>query len=177
MSVDENPGDDAPAPVHLRTMSCLSAVSGTHAQRHQETKSRDDDELLQLATNTIAKWSATSTPPSMSEVQNLLHELICSGASAMLRDRVAAAIVSTFGDVFGGRRALIKTWSDIAKQVATERSQAARGVEDPEGANPMTLEEKTAFLAEWWPRIRELAEAPDSNGPSGSPGSRNGRRQ
>ena len=148
--------------LHLLTMSCHSAASGTHAQRrHHTTKSRDDDELLQLATNTIAKWTAASSPPSMTEVQNFLHELICNGGSAMLRDRVVAAIVSKFGDGFGGKRALVKTWGDIAKQVATERSQAARGVEDPDGDNPMTLEEKTVLRAEWWPKIRELAEAPD----------------
>ena len=102
--------------LHLLTMSCHSAASGTHAQRRPGyDESRDDDELLQHATNTIAKWSAASDPPSMTEVQNLLHELICNGGSAMLRDRVVAAIVSTFGDGFGGKRALAKTWGDIAR--------------------------------------------------------------
>ena len=162
MSVDDDPGDDAPAPAAF-----ADNVVPFRRERNSRTappphdKSRDDDELLQLATNTIAKWTAASSPPSMTEVQNFLHELICNGGSAMLRDRVVAAIVSKFGDGFGGKRALVKTWGDIAKQVATERSQAARGVEDPDGDNPMTLEEKTVLRAEWWPKIRELAEAPD----------------
>ena len=139
MSVDDDPGDDAPAPAAF-----ADNVVPFRRERNSRTappphdESRDDDELLQLATNTIAKWTAASSPPSMTEVQNFLHELICNGGSAMLRDRVVAAIVSKFGDGFGGKRALVKTWGDIAKQVATERSQAARGVEDPDGDNPMT---------------------------------------
>ena len=56
---------------------------------------------------------------------------------------------------------MTKTWGEIAKQVAAERAQPARGVEDPDDDNPITLEEKTALRAELWPRIRELAEAPD----------------
>jgi hypothetical protein len=161
MSVDDNPGDDAPAPAAF-----ADNVVPFRSERNSRTtpprdESRDDDELLQHATDTIDKWNAASDPPSMTEVQNLLHELIRNDGSAMLRDRVVSAIFSTFGDGFGGKRALVKTWGDIAKQVATERSQAARGVEDSDGDNPTTLEEKTALRAEWWPKIRELAEAPD----------------
>ena len=161
MSVDDNPGDDAAPPAAFS-----DNVVPFRRERNSRTasigdESRDDDELLQLATNTIAKWSAASNPPSMSEVQNLLHELICNGGSAMLRDRVVAAIVGTFGDDFGGKRALTKTWGDIARQVAAERSQPARGVGDGNNDKPLTAEQKTALRTELWPRIRELAEAPD----------------
>ena len=162
MSVDDNPGDDAPAPAALAdNVVPFRPERSSPAASPRCDESRDDDELLQHATNTIAKWNAASDPPSMTEVQNLFHELICNGGSAMLRDRVVSAIVSTFGDGFGGRRALGKAWGDIAKQVATERSQAARGVEDGDGDKPLTAEQKTALRAELWPRIRELAEAPD----------------
>ena len=137
MSVDENPGDDAPAPAAFAdNVVPFRRERNSRAASPRYDESRDDDELLQHATNTIAKWNASSDPPSLTEVQNLFHELICNGGSAMLRDRVVAAIVSTFGDGFGGKPALKKTWGDIAKQVATERSQAARGVEDPDGDNP-----------------------------------------
>ena len=128
--------------LHLLTMSCHSAASGTHALRHQRDESRDDDELLQLATNTIAKWSAASNPPSMTEVQNLLYELICNGGSAMLRDRVVAAIVSTFGDGFGGKRALAKTWGDIARQVAASDLSPRVGLMTVTTTNPLQLSKK-----------------------------------
>jgi hypothetical protein len=162
MSVDENPGDDAPTPpAFADNVVPFRRERNSRAASSIGDESRDDDELLQLATNTIAKWSATSNPPSMTEVQNLLHELICNGGSAMLRDRVVATIVGTFGDDFGGRRALSKTWGDIARQVAAERSQPARGVRDGDNDKPLTAEQKTALRTELWSTIRELAEAPD----------------
>ena len=87
MSVDDNPGDDAPAPAAL-----ADNVVPFRRERNSRTvpprgESRDDDELLQLATNTIAKWSAASNPPSMTEVQNFFYELICN-VSVVLRPRV-----------------------------------------------------------------------------------------
>ena len=161
MSVDE-PGDDAPAPpAFADNVVPFRRERNSRAAPPRYDESRDDDELLQLATNTIAKWTSASNPPSMTEVQNFLHELICNGGSAMLRDRVAAAIVSTFGDGFGGRRALTKTWGDIARQVATERSHRARGVGEGDNDTALTAEQKTALRTEMWPTIRELAEAPD----------------
>jgi hypothetical protein len=161
MSVDENPGDDAPAPAAF-----ADNVVPFRRYRNSRTapprdESQDDDELLQLGTNTIAKWTAASNPPSMTQVQNLLYELICNGGSAMLRDRVVAAIVSTFGDGFGGKRALTKTWGDIGRQVAAERSQPARGVGGGDNDKPLTAEQKTALRTELWPTISDLAEAPD----------------
>jgi hypothetical protein len=162
MSVDDNPGDDAPTPAAFAdNVVAFRSERNSRTSRPGYDESLDDDELLHRATDTIAKWGAAANPPSMTQVQDFLSELICSGGSAMLRDRVVAAIVSTFGDGLGGKRALAKTWGDIAKQVATERTQAAPGLEDPDGDNPMTLEEKTALRAELWPRIRDLAEAPD----------------
>jgi hypothetical protein len=162
MSVDENPDDDAPAPAAFAdNVVPFRRERNSRAASPRYDESRDDDELLQLATKMIAKWSAASNPPSMTEVQSFLYELICNGGSAMLRDRVVAAIVSTFGDGFGGRRALAKTWGDIARQVAAERSQAGRGVGDGDNDKPLTAEQKTALRTELWPTIRELAEAPD----------------
>jgi hypothetical protein len=161
MSVDDNPGDDAPAPAAF-----ADNVLPFRRERNSRTtplrdESRDDDELLQLAINTIAKWTESSNPPSLTEVQNLLYELICNGGSAMLRDRVVAAIAGAFGDDFGGRRALTKTWGDIARQVTADRSQSARGVDDGDNDKPLTVEQKAALRTELWPIIRELAEAPD----------------
>ena len=109
MSVDDNPGDDAPAPdAFADNVVPFRRERNSRAALPRDDESRDDDELLQLATNTIAKWTTAFNPPSMTEVQNFLYELICNGGSAMLRDRVVAAIVSTFGDGFGGKRALAR---------------------------------------------------------------------
>jgi hypothetical protein len=162
MSVDDNPGDDPPAPgAFADNVVPFRHERNSRAAPPRYDESRDDDELLQLATNTIAKWSEASNPPSMTEVQNLLHELICNDGSAMLRDRVVAAIVGAFGDDLGGRRALSKTWGDIARQVAADRSQSARGVGDDDNNKPLTVEQKATLRTELWPAIRELAEAPD----------------
>ena len=108
MSVDDNPGDDAPAPAAFADNVVPFRRERNSRTAPQRDESRDDDELLQLATNTIAKWTEASNPPSMTEVQNFLHELICNGGSAMLRDRVVAAIVGTFGDDFGGQARIDK---------------------------------------------------------------------
>ena len=76
MSVDENPGDDAPPPAAF-----ADNVVPFRRERNSRTtplgeKFRDDDELLQLAINTNRKMERASNPPSLTEVQNLLHELI-----------------------------------------------------------------------------------------------------
>jgi hypothetical protein len=124
-------------------------------------KSRDDDELFQRATDTIAKWRAVADLPSMTLVQKFFHELICDGGSAMLKDRVVAAIVTAFGDNMGGKRALASTWGKIAKQVAAERMLAAREAGIQAENEPLPAEEKVALRNDLWPIVRELAEAPD----------------
>ena len=116
MSVDDNPGDDAPAPAAFAdNVVPFRSERNSRTSRPGYDESRDDDELLQRATDTITKWGAAANPPSMTQVQEFFYELICNGGSAMLRDRVVSAIVSTFGDDFGGKRALAKTWGDIAR--------------------------------------------------------------
>ena len=121
----------------------------------------DDDELLQGAAGKIGDWKAGPDIPSMSQVQTLFHELICDGGSNMLRDKVVDAVVNAFGKELGGKRALASTWTQIAKEVAMERAQAAReqgtGSEQP----PPTAEQKAAMRDALWPAVRELAEAPD----------------
>lgn len=76
---------------------------------------RDDDELVRNANNKIAKWQATSGTPSLTQVQELFHELICAGASPMARDKIVAAVIAAFGAQLGGKRALGTTWNQIAK--------------------------------------------------------------
>ena len=122
---------------------------------------RDDDELLQSATDLITKWRTAADLPSMTQVQQLFYQVICDGGSAMLKDKVVAAIVNAFGEAFGGKRALAKTWNDIAKQVAAERIKAARGGDAADDEMPLTAEEVAALREELWRSARELAEAPD----------------
>ena len=56
MSVDENPGDDAPPPVAFAdNVVPFRRERNSRASPPRYDESRDDDELLQLATNTIAK--------------------------------------------------------------------------------------------------------------------------
>lgn len=156
MPYDDKPGDDA-SPSH----SFVDNVVPFRAPPSKCGEPRDDDELLQRAANTIAKWRATGDMPSMTQVQQLFHELICDGGSAMLRDRVVVAVIAAFDDGFGGKRAIAKTWGEIAKQVATERTLAAREAGIQAENEPLTAEEKIALRNDLWPTVRELAEAPD----------------
>ena len=84
---------------------------------HASEISRDDDELLKHATDTIANWQTSSNIPSLTQVQELFYELICAGASPMTRDKIVAAIIAAFGDELGGKRALGSTWNLLAKAV------------------------------------------------------------
>jgi hypothetical protein len=86
----------------------------------------DDDELLQRAVSQIKAWKSAPNLPSLTSVQQLFHELICDGGSRMLRDKVVDDIIAAFNTELGGKRALVGTWSQIAKDVAAERAQAAR---------------------------------------------------
>jgi hypothetical protein len=73
MPFDDKPGDHA-SPSH----SFVDNVVPFRAPPSKCGESRDDDELLQRATNTITKWRATGDMPSMTQVQQLFHELIVS---------------------------------------------------------------------------------------------------
>ena len=56
----------------------------------------------------------------------LFHKSICAGASAMARDKIIEAIIAAFGTELGGKRAMIGTWVQIAKDYAAECAQDAR---------------------------------------------------
>ena len=58
MSVDDNPGDDAPAPdAFADNVVPFRRERNSRAALPRYDESRDDDELLQLATNTITNLS------------------------------------------------------------------------------------------------------------------------
>jgi hypothetical protein len=120
----------------------------------------DDDELLERAVRQINEWKNLPAPPSLTSVQQFFYELICDGGSKMLRDKVTDAIIAAFKTKLGGKRALISTWSHIEMNVAAERAQAARERPDEQFSAP-TAEQKAILRADLWPRICELAQAPD----------------
>ena len=109
------------------------------------------------ANEKIAAWKAAGTP-SLTEVQELFHESICAGASAMARDKIVDAIIAAFGTELGGKRALLSTWGQLAKDYAAECAQDAR---DNTTQLELTPEEKAALRENLWPTVRELAQAPD----------------
>ena len=117
----------------------------------------DDDELIRHANEKIAEWKAAGTP-SLAEVQRAISRFICAGASAMARDKIIDAIIAAFGTELGGKRAMIGTWAQTAKDFAAECAQDAReNTTQPE----LTPEEKAALREALWPTVSELAEAPD----------------
>jgi hypothetical protein len=121
----------------------------------------DDDELIQRAASNIAAWKVAPNLPGMTTVQTLFHELIRGGGSKMLRDKVVDAVIDAFGTELGGKRALVGTWTEIARGVATERAQAARERGPGGEGSPPTAEQKAAMRDALWPVVRDLAEAPD----------------
>ena len=121
----------------------------------------DDDELLRRAAEKIRDWKTAADPPSLSQVQTLFHELICDGGSTMLRDKVLDALVNGFGTELGSKRGLMSTWTQIAKEDAAQRAQAARELGAKIEQQPLTAEQKAAMRDALWPAVRELAEAPD----------------
>jgi hypothetical protein len=120
----------------------------------------DDDELLQRAVSQINEWKSIPNLASLTSVQQLFHELIRDGGSRMLRDKVVDDIIAAFDTKFGGKRALGGTWTQIAKDVAAEHAQAAREGLDDE-CPPLTAEQKAEFRDDLWPKLCELAQAPD----------------
>ena len=135
----------------LRFRTAQSSYSGSH----------DDDELVKGAKDKIAEWLASSNLPTLTQVQELFYESICAGASAMARDKIVSAINTAFGDQLGGKRALTSTWGELARQCAAERAQSARENSASKTQAPLTLAEKKAQRDTLWPKVRELAEAPD----------------
>ena len=123
--------------------------------------SHDDDELLKRANDKIAEWQANSNLPSLTQVQELFFESICAGASAMARDKIVSAIIAAFGVELGGKRALGSTWNLLAKQFAAECAQAARNNRADTAQEALTPTEKKALRDDLWPKVCELAQAPD----------------
>ena len=118
----------------------------------------DDDEIIRNADAKIAQWLAEGQPSLTTVQEELFHEAICAGASAMVRDKIVEAIISAFGNDLGGRRAMTATWNAIAKDHASELAQEAReNIAEPE----LTPEQKAILRESLWPSVRELAEAPD----------------
>jgi hypothetical protein len=76
--------------------------------RTTDSGALDDDALICNANEKIAAWKAAGTP-SLTEVQELFHESICAGASAMARDKTVDAVTAAFGTELGGKRALLST--------------------------------------------------------------------
>jgi len=125
--------------------------------RTTDSGALDDDALICNANEKIAAWKAAGTP-SLTEVQELFHESICAGASAMARDKTVDAVTAAFGTELGGKRALLSTWGQLAKDYAAECAQDAR---DNTTQLELTPEEKAAWRENLWPTVRELAQAPD----------------
>lgn len=118
----------------------------------------DDDALLAYAGRVIDEWQKTVKPPSLTSVQELFHELIQRTGSAMLRDRVVAALAAAFSDKLGGKRALASTWREIARHVAEKRRDSSSPDDSVAPPNP---DEIAAAREALWPSVRELAETPD----------------
>jgi hypothetical protein len=116
----------------------------------------DDDVLIQGVNEKIVQWKNVGTP-TFTQVQELFHDSICAGASAMARDKIIAAIIATFGGELGGKRAMIGTWVQIAKDHAADCVQDAReNTAQPE----LTPAQKAALREALWPNVRELAQRP-----------------
>src|SRR4030095_14739032 len=79
----------------------------------------------------------------------------------MARDKIVAAIIAAFGSEFGGKRALGSTWNQIAKQYEADCAQAAREKRDDTAQQALTPTEKKALRDDLWPKVCELAQAPD----------------
>jgi hypothetical protein len=118
----------------------------------------DDDALLAYAGAVIDAWQGAAKPPSLTSVQELFAELIQRAGSAMLRDRVVAALVAAFGEKLGGKRALASTWREITLQAAEKPHDSS----SPNGCvAPPSRDEIAAARDALWPSARDLAEAPD----------------
>jgi hypothetical protein len=117
----------------------------------------DDDEIISRARAKIIEWQAAGTP-SLDAVQDLFRESIRASASPMARDKIIEAIIAAYDTELGGKRAMIGTWSQITKDYAAARAEAAReNTTEPE----LTPAQKAALREALWPAVSELAQAPD----------------
>jgi hypothetical protein len=123
----------------------------------KDDEALDDDELLRRARAKITDWQAAGTP-SLDVVQELFRDSVRANASPMCRDKIVEAIISAFGTELGSKRALISTWTQIIKDYAAARAEAAReNIAQPE----LTPAQKAALRESLWPNVCELAQAPD----------------
>ena len=91
MAVEDDPeAISGPGAENDIPFEALDEFTGARAD---DDGTRDDDELVRSANDTIAKWQAASGIPSLTQVQELFYESICAGASAMARDKIVAAII------------------------------------------------------------------------------------
>ena len=79
----------------------------------------------------------------------------------MARDKIVAAVVAAFGEQLGGKRALRALGIRSPKQVEADRAQAARVKRGDTAQAALTPTEKKALRDALWPKVRELAQAPD----------------
>ena len=79
----------------------------------------------------------------------------------MARDKIVAAITAAFGAELGGKRALVSTWNQLAKQFAAECAQAAREKRGGTTQAALTPAEKAKLREALWPTVSDLAQAPD----------------
>ena len=157
MSVDDKTTTtEPPAPDQGDNVLPFRRGSDVHARPANDGSGIDDDDLLRHATIRINEWKAATNSPSLTQVQTLFHGLIYDGGSNMLRDKVVDAVLDAFGKELGGKRALTSTWSQIAKDVATERVQAARENRTNTNYSPLTAEEKAATRDALWPAVHKL---------------------
>jgi hypothetical protein len=137
------------------TDNVISFEQFRNATKDDETL--DDDELLRRARAKITEWQAAGTP-SLDVVQELFRDSVRANASPMCRDKIVEAIISAFGTELGSKRALISTWTQIIKDYAEARAEAAReNTAQPE----LTPAQKAALREALWPTVSELAQSPD----------------
>jgi hypothetical protein len=123
--------------------------------------SQDDDDLLSHVLKKLSEWRQLPDGPGLTAVQELFHDLIRHDASAMLKDKVIQEIIETFSHDLGGKRALSSTWTEIAKQVQSERVQSARASNETLENASLTPEQKVKLREALWPFVSELALSPD----------------
>ena len=63
-----------------------------------------------------------SNLPSLTQVQELFFELICTGASAMARDKIVSAIIAAFGDQLGGESGALAKYLGPNSQGSVRRN-------------------------------------------------------
>jgi hypothetical protein len=85
----------------------------------------------------------------------LFVELIKSGATATVRDRVINnVIIKHYGKEYGGARAMNSTWNEIEKEILeAQKVEVQAQLGEPE----LTAQEKMTLREELWPSVEALA--------------------